>query len=70
MADQESAPAPAQAQPANDITLQEFCMRASQTDKRVELLAGFEHSQRVAGVVKAPEVVFAARYVAFANQPA
>lgn len=52
------------------LTLTEFCTRLSATDRRVELIGGFEHSERVAGRMSDLEVNFAKRFVAFANQPA
>ena len=52
------------------ITLDEFCMRLSQTDRRVELIGGFAYSERAAGHIKDLESEFQRRYVAFANQPA
>lgn len=55
---------------AEPITLDEFCMRLSQTDRRVELIGGFAHSERAAGHFKDLESEFQRRYVAFANQPA
>ena len=53
-----------------DLTLQEFCTRLSGTDKRVELIGGFEHSERVAGRAKDTETAYRSRFVAFANRPA
>jgi ppGpp synthetase/RelA/SpoT-type nucleotidyltranferase len=53
-----------------DLTLQEFCMRLSNIDKRVELIGGFEHSERVAGRAKDTESAYRQRYTAFINRPA
>lgn len=52
------------------LSLHEFCTRASATDRRVELIGGFEHAERVAGRLKDTESAYAKRLVAFANQPA
>ena len=52
------------------ITLDEFCLRLSKSDKRVELIGGFHHSETSTGVVKDAEAAFKARYDAFANKPA
>jgi hypothetical protein len=71
MATEQTGEAPAAADNSSfDLTLQEFCTRLSQTDKRVELIGGFEHSERVAGRLKDSEARFANRLAAFANQPA
>lgn len=68
------APAPAaeakDALASQDLTLVEFCMRLSATDRRVEMIAGFERSENAAGRVKDSEPAFAARFVAFTTQPA
>lgn len=52
------------------LSLNEFCTRLSTTDRRVELIGGFEHSERVAGVGKDTSANFEARFAAFAKQPA
>ena len=52
------------------LTLNEFCIRLSIKDKRVELIGGFEHSERVAGRLKDTAENYAARYGEFLNQPA
>lgn len=62
-----STPAVAEAFP---LTLTEFCTRLSATDRRVELIGGFEHSEKVAGQVSDLEMNFAKRFAEFANQPA
>jgi len=56
--------------PAEELTLAEFCSRLSSTDSRVELIGGFEHSERLAGRMKDTESEYAARYAAFLLQPA
>lgn len=68
MAKTDSIEAPAL--PADEITLTEFCVRASQRDRRVELLGGFHAAETRAGRVKDTEEAFAARLTAFATQPA
>jgi hypothetical protein len=47
------------------LTLDEFCARLSNTDKRVELIGGFHHSERAAGHAKDTEAAFQSRFVAF-----
>lgn len=57
-------------QPAEELSLSEFCTRLSSSDRRVELIGGFERAERIAGRVKATESAYAARYAAFLSQPA
>lgn len=52
------------------LTLEEFCIRLSVSDSRVELIGGFENQERLAGRVKDIESNFAGRFQAFVNQPA
>lgn len=52
------------------LSLTEFCIRLSAKDKRVELIGGFEHSERVAGRMSDTAEAYAGRYTAFLNQPA
>ncbi len=52
------------------MSLTEFCIKQSKTDRRVELLSGFEYSERSAGRLSDTEANYAARYAAFMNQPA
>lgn len=66
----ESAATPQNEVAEYDLTLQEFCMRLSSIDKRVELIGGFEHSERVAGRAKDVESAYRQRYTAFINRPA
>lgn len=54
---------------ANDITLVEYCQRKSRSDKRVELLGGFHHSETAAGHAKDSEAAFEARFEAFIHKP-
>jgi len=64
----------ASAQPAvqgeDDITVEEFCTRLSQTDRRVELIGGFHFDEKQAGRFKDAETAFSARFTEFANKPA
>lgn len=52
------------------LSLNEFCIRLSTKDKRVEMIGGFEHSERVAGRLSDTAENYAARYAKFLNQPA
>lgn len=52
------------------LSLNEFCIRLSTTDKRVELIGGFEHSERVAGRLSDTAENYTARYAEFLNKPA
>jgi hypothetical protein len=52
------------------LSLNEFCIRLSKTEKRVELIGAFEHSERVAGRVKDTTENYAARYDQFLKKPA
>lgn len=52
------------------LTLHEFCTRLSASDRRVELIGGFEHAERVAGRVKDTDANYGARFTAFINAPA
>lgn len=51
------------------LTLNEFCQRLSQKDKRVELIAAFHYTETAAGTVKDVESAFADRFAAFINKP-
>jgi hypothetical protein len=53
-----------------DLTVDEFCMRLSATDGRVEMIAGFHADELRQGRVKGPETAFAARFSAFCVRPA
>lgn len=58
--------------PAQDValTLNEFCIRLSETDGRVTLIGGFEAVERAAGRTKDRESAYRARYAEFINKPA
>lgn len=74
MSKQSNTPEPvsAEAPAASDfpLSLDEFCTRLSSTDKRVELIGAFHHVEKVAGRVQDTSGNFAARFEAFAKQPA
>lgn len=69
--EKEDSPA-VQESPAADyeLTLDEFCIRLSARDKRVEMIGGFNHAEKQAGRIKDREAAFSERYAAFQNQPA
>lgn len=52
-----------------DVTLEEFCVRKSMVDRRVELLGGFHYVEKQAGRFKDAESNYEARFEAYANQP-
>lgn len=54
---------------ADQITLDEFCLRLSKVDKRVELIGAFHYAERAAEHVKDTESDFQARFEAFATKP-
>ena len=60
----------ADATPAITLTLNEYCIRLSRTDKRVELIAAFESAERRAGKLIDTADGYAGRYTTFINQPA
>lgn len=51
------------------VTLDEFCMRHSATDKRVELIGGFHFVETCASRFKDTESAYRARFEAFINKP-
>ena len=51
------------------LTLQEFCIRLSVDDRRVELIGAFESVERRAGRLKDTAEAYSARYQAFINKP-
>lgn len=51
------------------LTLQEFCIRLSVDDRRVELIGAFESDERRARRLKDTAEAYAARYQAFINKP-
>ena len=64
----EAAPEPTIAAEEH-LSLDEFCIRLSKTDKRVELIGGFRYTEIAAGSVKDSESGFKARFDAFAIKP-
>ncbi len=68
VADEQVTAAEAPAAP-QELTLQEFCLRLSSSDKRVELIGAFHYSETAAGTVKDLETAFKDRFTAFLNKP-
>ena len=56
--------------PEAAITLEEFCVRLSNTDKRVEMIGAFNHGETRAGRIKDTESNYRSRFDAFVNKPA
>lgn len=52
-----------------ELTLDEYCLRLSKTDKRVELIGAFHFTEKAAGKTKDTESAFAQRLAAFATKP-
>ena len=53
-----------------ELTLDEFCRRASSAGETVEMLGGFHAHAIASGLVKATEEAFAAALKSFASAPA
>lgn len=71
MAKQAPAEGPVQAETVVDaVTLEEFCLRLSNTDRRVEMIGGFHSDEKRAGRIKDAESAYGARYQAFIRKPA
>lgn len=69
--DQATKPAAAdQATQPQPLTLDEFCIRLSQVDRRVELIGGFHSVEILAGHFKDFESTYKSRFTAFVNKPA
>ncbi|ATI15631.1 hypothetical protein [Bordetella phage vB_BbrM_PHB04] len=51
------------------LTLNEFCLRLSTRDKRVELIGAFNFVEKQAGRFKDAESNYQARFEAFVNKP-
>jgi len=62
--------AAASATPPERMTLNEFCMIISRTDRRVAMIGGFHHDEKKNRRVKDTHAAFAARYEAFQKRPA
>lgn len=56
--------------PAPAITLNDFCIRLSEVEKRVELISGFNADERRNGRTKDSAEAFSARFSAFVSRPA
>lgn len=52
------------------LTLDEFCARLSQSDRRVEAIGGFHHNERTHDRLKDTEDAYLARFAAFMALPA
>lgn len=52
------------------LTLDEYCGRKSETDRRVELIGAFHSAETRAGHTKDTAEKFAVRFEAFINKPA
>ena len=65
-------PAAVKAAPEKEtqLTLDEFCMRLSTTDRRAELIGGFHSVEKKNDRQKDTETAFRARFEAFVNEPA
>lgn len=61
----QAADAPA----AEALTLDEFCVRLSTTDRRPELLAGFHFVETRAAHLKDTEAAYRARFNEYVNTP-
>lgn len=51
------------------VTLDEYCMRLSQTDRRVELIGAFHSLEKRHRHMKDTEAAFSARFTDFVNKP-
>jgi hypothetical protein len=52
-----------------ELTLDEFCMRLSSTDGRIELIGGFHHDEIRNKRIKDKHSTFMERFTAFASRP-
>lgn len=55
---------------SEEVTLDEYCIRKSRTDKRVELIGAFHFDEKRQRHVKSTEAAFESRFEAFVNKPA
>ncbi len=53
-----------------EISLDAYCGRLSESDRRVELIGGFEAYCRENGLLKATPAVFDRTFLLFTNRPA
>lgn len=65
-----ASPAPAPAPVEATVSINEFCMRLSETATRPELFGAFAHTEKAAGRHSDTTTAFRARFDAFLNQPA
>lgn len=63
------APAPSVNTGAMKTSLQEFCIRLSQSVNRPELISAFEYTERAARRLSDTDEAYQARYAAFVNKP-
>lgn len=68
--DQPAADKKTAAAPVGQVTLNEFCIRLSKKEKRVELIGGFEFEERNAKRLKDTEENYSARFQDFIKKPA
>ena len=54
---------------ADELTLDEFCVRLSSTDRRPELLSGFHFTETRAQRLKDTEAAYRERFKAYVNTP-
>lgn len=72
MVENTAAPAPA-GEPVTDtaaptrVSLKRFCMDLSKTDRKVEMIGGFYHSESVAGHLLDTQEAYLERYAVFAK---
>lgn len=64
-----SSPVQSDLSSAEPMTLQEFCILLSNSDRRVELIAAFNHTETLSGRIKDTAVEYQTRFNAFANKP-
>jgi len=67
--DSAQAPVTAASPAVEQVTLEEFCVRLSQSDKRVELIGAFHFVEKQAQHFKDFESNYAARFQLFVNKP-
>ncbi len=51
------------------VSLNEFCIRLSKTDKRVEMIGGFHHSMTKEGTTSGKTVFYQQAYTKFTTAP-
>ena len=52
------------------LSIDDFCVRLSETDKRVEMISAFNSDERQVGRVSDTADNYASRYQVFLNKPA